>query len=237
MLSHHIGLATTPALYKSLPFDPVKDLADVGLFAEAPMAIVARKDFPPNTLEEFIAYLREKQDKIAYASAGIGGASFLCGLFLAQRINVKFTNIPYVGTGPAYTDLLAGRTDVMCDLTTGNNDYVENGQLKGYALAADERLSTMSKIPTTAEAGLPNFTVSVWYGLYAPASTPAPILQRLSKALQMVVQDKAVAERLAATGTTLVKPEQATPEALHQKMKEQIELWTPIIGQSGVSVD
>lgn len=237
LLSHHIGLATTPALYKSLPFDPLKDLADVGLFAEAPMAIVARKDFPPNTLEEFIAYLREKQDKIAYASAGIGGASFLCGLFLAQRINVKFTNIPYVGTGPAYTDLLAGRTDVMCDLTTGNNDFVVNGQLKGYALAADERLSTMSKIPTTAEAGLPNFTVSVWYGLYAPVNTPAPILQRLSKALQVVTQDKTVAERLAASGTTLVKPEQATPEALHQRLKEQIELWTPIIGQSGVSVD
>ena len=133
--------------------------------------------------------------------------------------------------------MLAGRTDVMCDLTTGNNDYVEGGQLKGYALAADQRLSTMPKIPTTAEAGLTNFTVSVWYGLYAPAKTPAPIIERLSKALQVVMQDKLVAERLATTGTTLVKPEQATPAALHQKLKEQIELWTPIIGQSGVSVD
>jgi tripartite-type tricarboxylate transporter receptor subunit TctC len=237
LLSHHIGLATTPALYKSLSFDPLKQLAPIGLFAEAPMAIVARKDFPPNTLQEFISYLREKQDKIAYASAGIGGASFLCGLFLAERIHVKFTNVPYVGTGPAYTDLLAGRTDVMCDLTTGNNDYVEGGQLKGYALAAAERLSTMPKIPTTAEAGLANFTVSVWYGLYAPAKTPAPVIERLSKALQVVMQDKLVAERLAATGTTLVRPEQATPAALHERLKEQIGLWTPIIQQSGVSAD
>ncbi len=233
LLSYHIGLATAPALYKSLPFDPLKDLASIGLVAEAPMAIVARQGFPPNTLKELIAYVREQDGKVAYASAGIGGASFLCGLFFAQRIDAKFTNIPYVGTAPAYTDLLAGRTDMMCDLTTGNNAYVDEGRLKPYAIAADKRLSTMPNVPTTAEAGLPDFTVSVWYGLYAPGKTPPAVVERLSKALQVVMQDKSIADRLALTGTTLVTPAQATPEALHQRLKDQIELWSPIIAKSG----
>ena len=237
LLSHHIGLATAPALYKSLPFDPLKDLASIGLMAEAPMAIVARQGFPPNDLKELVAYLQKNQDKVSYASAGIGGASFLCGLLLSQRINAKFTNVPYTGVAPAYTDMLAGRTDLICDLTTGNNGYVEAGQLKPYALAAKSRLATMPNVPTTAEAGLPDFTVTTWYGLYAPAKTPAHVIERLSKALQTVMQDKGAAEVLAATGTTLVSPEEATPEALHKRLKDQIELWTPIIAKSGVSAN
>jgi tripartite-type tricarboxylate transporter receptor subunit TctC len=236
LLSHHVGLSTAPALYKSLSFDPLKDLEPIGLVAEDPMSIVAPKSFPPNTLQELIQFIRQQQETITYANAGIGSASFLCGLLFEQYINAKFTNIPYTGTGPAYTDLLSGRTNIMCDLTTGTNGYVRNGQLKAYALTADKRVSTMPEVPTTEEAGLPGFKVTVWYGLYAPANTPAPIIQRLSKALQVVVQDKTVAERFAMTGTTLVTPEQATPEPLRQRLKEQIDLWSPIILKSGVSV-
>jgi tripartite-type tricarboxylate transporter receptor subunit TctC len=235
---HHIGLSTTPALYKKkLPFDPMKDLAPVGLVAEAPMSIVARKDFPPNGLKELIAYLRERKDKTAYASAGIGGASFLCGLLLEQKLGVKFTQVPYTGVAPAYTDMLSGRTDVICDLTTGTAGYIQTDKLKPYALTADKRISTLPDLPTTKEAGLPDFEVSVWYGLYAPAKTPPEVVQRLSKALQVVMQDPKVAERLAATGTTLVTPAQATPEALTKRLKDQIELWTPIIESSGVSTN
>ncbi len=237
LLSHHIGLATAPALYKSLPFDPLKDLTDIGLVAEAPMAIVARKDFPPDTLPELIKYVQQNGEKITYASAGIGGASFLCGLLFAQRIDAKFTNVAYTGTGPAYTDMLAGRTDFICDLTTGTNPYIQSGGLKPYALAASARFPTIPTVPTTAEAGLPDFTVSVWYGLYAPPKTPAPIVDRLSKALQAAMLDKSIADKLALTGTSLVSTAQATPEALHQRLDEQIKLWSPIIEKSGVSVN
>lgn len=238
LLMHHIGLSTTPALYKkNLPFDPTKDLAPIGLVAEAPMSIVARKDFPPNNLKELIAFLRERKDKIAYANAGRGGASFLCGLLLEQRIGAKFTQVPYTGVAPAYTDMLSGRTDVICDLTTGTAGYIQTEKLKPYALTASNRISTLPDLPTTAEAGLPNFEVSVWYGLYGPAKTPSDVVQRLAKALQVVVQDPKVAERLASTGTTLVSAAQATPEALGKRLKEQIELWTPIIETSGVSTN
>lgn len=238
LLMHHIGLSTTPALYKkSLPFDPMKDLKPIGLVAEAPMSIIARRDFPPNDLKELIGYLRERKDKTAYASAGIGGASFLCGLLLEQRLGVKFTQVPYTGVAPAYTDMLSGRTDVMCDLTTGTAGYIQTDKLKPYALTAAKRISTLPDLPTTAEAGMPDFEVSVWYGLYAPAKTPTEVVQRLSKALQAVMQDPKVAERLATTGTTLVTPDQATPEALAKRLKGQVELWTPIIERSGVSTD
>lgn len=233
LLSHHIGLATAPALYKSLSFDPLNDLATIGLVAEAPMAIIARKDFPPNTLKELVTYLRERQQTISYANAGIGAASFLCGLLLGQRIDVRFTNVPYTGTGPAYSDLLAGRTDLMCDLTTGNNAYIDSGRLKPYAVTTNKRLATLPGVPTADEAGLPNFTMSTWYGLYAPARTPDSIIQRLSKALQIVLEDKETAEHLALTGTTLVTADQGTPEALRHHLKQEIELWTSTISKAG----
>ncbi len=236
LLMHHVGLATAPALYKSLSYDPVKDLAPIGRVAEAPMSIVTRKGFPADTLTDLIAYLRAKQDKITYASAGIGSASFLCGLLFEQRIGVKLSQIPYTGTGPAYTDLLAGRVDTMCDLTTGTASYIQTGALKAYALTAETRMAILPDLPTTTEAGLPHFDVSVWYGLYAPAKTPDAIIQRLSKALQATVQEKAVADRLAPTGTNLVTPAQATPAALREQLQSQIDLWRPIIEKSGVSV-
>jgi tripartite-type tricarboxylate transporter receptor subunit TctC len=234
LLSHHIGLATAPALYKSLPFDPQKDFEYVGLVADAPMTIIARKDFPPNNLSELIAHLKQKQDQVTYASAGIGGASFLCGLLLGERIGVKFTHVPYTGTGPALAGMLAGQTDLICDLTTGTTGHIVSGDLKPYALTAEKRLPTLPQLPTTEEAGLPGFVVSVWYGLYAPPKTPEAIVQRLSKALQVAVKDQQVAQRLDAIGTTLVAPERATPEALRAHLKAQVELWQPIIAKSGV---
>ncbi|MCC6776748.1 MAG: tripartite tricarboxylate transporter substrate binding protein BugD [Hyphomicrobiales bacterium] len=233
LLSHHIGLSTAPTLYKDLPFSPLTDLAYIGLVAEAPMAIVARKDFPPTNLKELISYLQKQQDKITYANAGVGGASYLCGMLLGETIGVKFTNVPYTGAGPALVGMLSGQTDIICDLTTGTTGYIQSGQLNGYALTARQRLKTLPELPTTAEAGLPGFEITVWYGLYAPAKTPAPIVERLSTALQEVMQDPAVAERLAAIETTLVSPQQATPRALQQRMEEQHDLWRSVIMKAG----
>jgi tripartite-type tricarboxylate transporter receptor subunit TctC len=235
LLSHHIGLSTAPSLYKSLSFDPLKDFEYIGLVAEAPMTIIARKDFPPANLQELIKYVKDNGDKVTYANAGVGGASFLCGLLFGERIGAKFTNVPYTGTGPALIGMLAGQTDFICDLTTGTTPHIQSGQLKPYALTAAKRLPSLPDVPTAAEAGLPGFEISAWYGLYAPAKTPAAIVERLSKALQVVVQDKSVAERLKAIETTLMTAEQATPAALRAKLKEQHDLWRPVIQKSGAS--
>lgn len=232
LLSHHIGLSTAPSLYKELPFDPLKAFSFIGLVAEAPMMIVARKDFPPANLKELIEHIREQQDKITYASAGVGGASYLCGMLLGQKTGVDFTHVPYTGAGPALVGMLSGQTDMICDLTTGTTNYVQNGQLKAYALTARERMKTLPDIPTTGEAGLPDFEISVWYGLYAPAKTPAHVLERLSAALQEVVQDPKVAERLAAIETTLVEPEKATPAALQERLREQHDLWRSVLAKA-----
>jgi tripartite-type tricarboxylate transporter receptor subunit TctC len=237
LLMHHTGLATAKALYKNLPFDPQKDLAPIGMVSDGPMAITARKGFPPNTLKELIAYLQQQQNKVSYASAGIGGASFLCGLLLGQRIGVNFNQIAYTGTGPAYTDYIAGRVDMLCDLTTGTAPLIKSGDIKGYALTAEQRAPVLPDLPTATEAGLPHFDVSVWYGLYAPAKTPAPIIDRINKALRAALLDKGVSEKLASTGSIVAPPDQVTPDALRAKLKQQIEQWTPIIAKSGVSVE
>ncbi len=237
LLSHHIGLSTYPALYKSISFDPQKDLAPVGLIGENPMGIVARKDFPPNTLQQLIQFIRQPQQKITMANSGIGSADFLCALLFQQRINAQIMQIYYTGSAEAYIDLLAGRIDLLCDPTIGISGYVQHGLLKAYAVTADKRVPTMPDVPTAAEAGLPGLKDNtVWYGLYAPAHTPAPIIERLSKALQVVVEEKTVAVSFAKFGATLYTPDQATPEALRQRLKEQIDLWSPIILKSGVSV-
>jgi tripartite-type tricarboxylate transporter receptor subunit TctC len=237
LLMHHIGLATAPALYKNLPFNPQTDLAPVGMVSDGPMAITARKGFPANTLTELIAYLKAHPKQVSYASAGIGGASFFCSLLLEQRLGVQFNQIPYTGTGPAYTDYVAGRVDMICDLTTGTAPYIKDGEIKGYALTAEKRVAVLPDLPTATEAGLPNFDLSVWYGLYAPKKTPQAVIDRLSAALQKTVQDKQVAERLSVTGSLPVSPDLATPAALKAKLKEQVDRWTPLIAKSGVKVE
>jgi tripartite-type tricarboxylate transporter receptor subunit TctC len=237
LLMHHIGLATAPALYKNLPFNPQTDLAPVGMVSDGPMAITARKGFPANTLTELIAYLKAHPKQVSYASAGIGGASFFCSLLLEQRLGVQFNQIPYTGTGPAYTDYVAGRVDMICDLTTGTAPYIKDGEIKGYALTAEKRVAVLPDLPTATEAGLPNFDLSVWYGLYAPKKTPQAVIDRLSAALQTTVQDKQVAERLSVTGSLPVSPDLATPAALKAKLKEQVDRWTPLIAKSGVKVE
>jgi tripartite-type tricarboxylate transporter receptor subunit TctC len=237
LLMHHIGLATAPALYKNLPFNPQTDLAPVGMVSDGPMAITARKGFPANTLTELIAYLKAHPKQVSYASAGIGGASFFCSLLLEQRLGVQFNQIPYTGTGPAYTDYVAGRVDMICDLTTGTAPYIKDGEIKGYALTAEKRVAVLPDLPTATEAGLPNFDLSVWYGLYAPKKTPQAVIDRLSAALQKTVQDKQVAERLSVTGSLPVSPDLATPAALKAKLKEQVDRWAPLIAKSGVKVE
>jgi tripartite-type tricarboxylate transporter receptor subunit TctC len=237
LLMHHTGLSTAPTLYKHLPFNPLTDLAPIGMVTDGPMTITGRKGFPPNTLTELIAYLKQQQQKISYASAGIGSGSFFCGLLLEQRLGVQFNQIPYTGTGPAYTDYLAGRVDMMCDLTTGTAAYIKGGEIKGYALTAEHRVAVLPDLPTATEAGLPNFDVSIWYGLYAPKNTPQPVIDRLSASLRTTLQDKSVAERLSTTGSIPVPPALATPDALHDQLKQQIDQWAPIITKSGVSVE
>jgi tripartite-type tricarboxylate transporter receptor subunit TctC len=234
VLIHHIGMSTAPSLYPNLEYDPLTDFATVGLVTSVPMTIIARKDFEPNTLEELVAYVKANTDTVTYANAGIGAASHLCGMLFMDAIDTQLTTVPYQGTGPAMTDLLGGQVDFMCDQTTNTTGQIQGGEVKAYAVTSPERLPNLPDLPTTAEAGLPGLQVGVWHGLYVPAGTPEPVIAKLTAALQTALADPNVAARFAELGTAPVPADQATPEAHHQLLADQIALWKPIIEEAGV---
>ena len=132
ILIHHIGMATAPALYRKLPFNPITDLEPIGLINEVPMTLVAKQDFPPKDLKELIAYVKANKDKVNYANAGIGAASHLCGMLFMSAIQTDVTTVPYNGTGPAMNDLLGGQVDFMCDQTTNTTSQIKAGKIKVY---------------------------------------------------------------------------------------------------------
>ena len=233
LLLHHIGMSTAPSLYADLAFDPVADFAPIGLVTSVPMTIIARKDFPPNTLEELITYVKDNADSVTYANAGIGAASHLCGMLFMEAIDVELVTVPYQGTGPAITDLIGGQVDFMCDQTTNTTGQILGGEVKAYAVTSPERLANLPDVPTTAEAGLPDFQLGIWHGLYAPAGTPEEALDKLGAALRAAVADPTVGERFAELGTAPATAEEATPAALEKTLTDQIALWKPLIEAAG----
>ena len=234
LLVHHIGMATSATLYRSLPYDPQTAFAPVGLITEVPMTLVARPDFPPENLAELVSYAKENADQVLYAHAGIGAASQLCGMLIMQALDTRFTTVPYQGTGPAMTDLMGGQVDFMCDQTTNTTNPIKAGSIKAYAAFTKERLDVLPELPTAAEAGLEGIEIAIWHGLYAPAGTPEEVIANLSDALNTALTDEHVVQRFAALGTAPVPPEAATPEALQQKLLSEIERWKPVIEEAGV---
>lgn len=235
LLLHHIGMSTAPSLYEALAYDPQTDFEPIGIVTSVPMTLIARKDFPPNTLEELIAYVKENAGTVTYANAGIGAASHLCGMLFMSAIETEVVTVPYQGTGPAMTDILGGQVDFMCDQTTNTTGQILGGEVKAYAVTSPERLANLPDVPTTAEAGLPDFNLGIWHGLYAPAGTPEDALAKLNEALKVAVADPTVAERFAELGTAPAAPEEVTPEALSQLLADQTELWKPLIEAAGAA--
>jgi tripartite-type tricarboxylate transporter receptor subunit TctC len=213
LLLHHIGMGTTPSLYRRLAYDPVNGFEPVGLVTEVPMTIIAKKDFPAANLAEMVKVMREQKLSINLANAGVGAASHLCGLLLQSAVQAQVTTIPYRGTGPAMTDLIGGTVDLMCDQTTNTTQQIRSGAVRAFAVTTTERNAALPDLPTAAEAGLPGFEVSVWHGLYAPRGTDAAIVNRLSRSLQVALRDERLVARFAELGTTPVSQERATPAA------------------------
>ena len=237
LLLAHIGMATSATLYRSLPYEPLGAFEYIGLVTEVPMTIVARKDFEPQTLAELIDYVKANKDTVTYANAGIGAASHLCGMLFMSAIDTQLTTVPYKGTGPAMTDLLGGQVDFMCDQTTNTTKQIQAGTIKAYAVTTPERLDVLPDLPTTDEAGLPGMQVAIWHGLYAPKGTPAEVVDRLSKSLQVALKDQNVVDRFAELGTKPSSQEDATPAALKAKLESEIARWKPIIEAAGQYAD
>jgi len=237
VLIHHIGQSTAPALYRKLPYDPVNDFEHIGLINDTPMTLIARKDFPPKDLKELISYVKANKDKVTYANAGLGAASHLCGMLFMTAIQTDVTTVPYQGTAPAMNDLLGGQVDFMCDQTTNTTSQIKGGRIKVYGVTTKTRVASLPDVPTMHEAGLSNFEVVVWHGLYAPKGTPKPVVVTLTKALQAAIKDPTVKQRFAELGAESVPESRATPEAHRAFLKAEIDKWGPIIKKAGVYAD
>ncbi len=237
ILLHHIGMATSATLYRSLAYKPLEAFEYVGLVTEVPMTVVARKDFEPADMASLITYVKANADSITMANAGIGAASHLCGMLFMQALDAPIVTVPYKGTGPAMTELLGGQVDLMCDQTTNTTEQIKGGTIKAYAVTSPARLAIFPDLPTVAEGGAPSMEVGIWHGIYAPKGTPAEATDKLAAALQKALADPEIVAKFGELGTVPSSAADATPAALKAKLEGEIARWKPIIESAGVFAD
>lgn len=232
ILLMHIGFSTAQSLYKD-PGYSSDSFEPIGLVLDVPMTIIARSDFPADNIQELVNYIKANADKVSLANAGIGAASHLCGTMFANALGVDLLTIPYKGTGPAMNDLLGKQVDILCDQTTNTSQHIKAGTVKAYAVTSKERVPTLPDLPTMQEAGFDNFEVGIWHGMWAPKGTPQPALDKLQKALQDSLANKAFQDRMAGLGANLL-PERANPQALAAHVDQQVPQWAKLFKSAGV---
>ncbi|GIX24259.1 MAG: hypothetical protein KatS3mg122_1490 [Caldimonas sp.] len=239
LLLWHIGISTSPALYRNLQFKPLEDFEYLGLINEVPMTLLGRPNLPANNYAELIKWINDNKGKVNLAHAGLGAASHLCGLLFQSQLKADMTTVPYKGTGPAMTDLIGGQVDIMCDQTTNTTPQIAAGKVKAYAVTTLQRLNTpeLRNLPTLDESGLKGFNVTIWHGLYAPKGTPKPVLDKLNAALKEALKDPEFIKRQAALGAMVVTDARTNP-AEHKKFVEaEINKWGPVIKAAGQYAD
>lgn len=234
MFIYHIGMATAPALYDKLSYDPLTDFEYVGQVVDVPMVLLARKDFPPNNLKELITYLKQNQTKVSMANAGPGAVSQLCGLVFMNSLGIKLTTIPYKGTGPAFNDLLGGQVDLLCDQTTQTLSYVKSDKVKTYGVTTPKRLDSIPNIPTLQEAGIKEFDVKVWHGVYLPKGTPKPVVEKIRTALKAALNDPDVKKRMASSSIDIVPMSKVSEEGLKSHLEKEYNRWGPLIRKAKI---
>ena len=237
LLMIHVSHATNSAMYKGLPYHPVDDFEPIGRATLGPMLIAVRNEFGARDLPGFVAYLKANAAKSSLAHAGVGSASHLCGLMMMQALNVQLNEIPYKGTAPALTDLMGGQVDVLCDQTSSLVPAIKGGKVRAIAAAGKARLPSLPEMPAFSEAGVQGLDINISFGLYAPRGTPAPVLEKLTAALQKAVADPELRKKLEAMGVSAVDPDLARPEALRAHLRHEIDTLGSMLIKAGVKVN
>jgi tripartite-type tricarboxylate transporter receptor subunit TctC len=235
MMGHMGTHGAAPALYPNLKYDPAKDFAPVGLAAGTPILIVAKKEFPANDLKGFIDYVKQNGDKVTMAHAGAGSVSHVTGILLASTLGVKPTLVAYRGTGPALNDLMANTVDFMTDQIVNVAPQIQGGNIKAFAIATPERSPALPNVPTTKEAGLPNYEVSAWNAIFAPKGTPQEIVTKLNDALVKALDDENTRKRLLELGGVIPSKEERTPASLQKLVESEVARWTPVLKAAGAT--
>ena len=227
---HAINLS----LYKQLPYDTLRDFAAVAYIAAAPFLLVVHPSVPANSVTELIAYIKTRPGGLNYGSSGVGGAAHLAGEIFKTSAGVQLTHIPYKGGAPALTDLLGGQVPIVFDPIPTSLTHVRGGRLRALAISSARRSALVPELPTVAEAGLPGFDVSAWFGLYAPAATPREIVGKLNADVNRVLQLPEVKEKFAALGAESLP---MTTEQFELHLRAEIARFARAIKDSGATTE
>jgi tripartite-type tricarboxylate transporter receptor subunit TctC len=231
------NLAQNQVLYRNPLYDAATDFALVGLVTDSARVLITRKDFPANTLPEFIAYAKANQERMQYGSAGVGSGTHVCAILLDTFMGTRITHVPYRGAAVAMQDLLAGRLDFVCEQISTALPQIRAGSVRAIATLGPERAPGLPDLPTAPEQGLANFDCGAWGAFALPKGTPDAIVRSLNKATSEVLDTPSVRERLANIGVTVIPPERRSAEFLASFVPAEIAKWAAPIRASGVSAD
>jgi tripartite-type tricarboxylate transporter receptor subunit TctC len=228
--------AQNQTLYKKPAYDSTRDFVSVGLFLEAPLVLVVRKDLPVNSMKEFVAYAKANGDKMQFASAGTGSAIHLGCALMNSVTGLNIVHVPYRGSNPAMQDLAGGRVDYLCDIVTTAKPQIDGGTVKAIAVLDDQRSPALPDVPTALEQGF-DVKAYTWNAFFLPRGTPQPIADTLNHAMVETMRTPSVREKLGAVGLKLVSEGRATPAYLDGFVREEIKKWAVLIKASGISMD
>lgn len=223
-----------PHLFKKAGWDPIKDFAPVAMLTKAPQVLTARANLPANSLLELIAYTKANPGKLNYASSGNGSIQHIAGELFKQLTGTFITHIPYKGSGPAVQDLMGGQVDLFITTPAGVVSQIQAGRLKGLAVTSKQRLSSMPQLPTAAESGLKGYELDSWFALYAPAGTPADIVQLLNAEVGKILSTAEVKRKAEDSGTTV---ENMTPAQLGEFTKKELDYWGRVIQGARITLE
>ena len=229
------GMAVNPSLYRKMSYDPIKDFEPISLLAAVPNILVtqaSRSDV--NSLNDVIAQVKNKPGRYSYASAGVGTSIHLAGALFTYMGKLDMLHVPYKGSGPAVTDLISGQVDYMFDSITSAKPHIESGKLKALAVTTPKRSSTLPNLPTVAESGMAGYELTPWFATFAPAGTPAEIIQKLNRAMIQAMNTDQVQKTFASIGAEYIG---SSPQELKKYLGEETAKWQKIISETGISVD
>jgi tripartite-type tricarboxylate transporter receptor subunit TctC len=228
-----------PTLVRNIPFKVESDFEYLGMVNEVPMTLIGKPAMPATNYKELVTWLAQNKGKVNLANAGIGSASHLCGLLFQNATKTDMTTVPYKGTAPAMSDLIGGQVDLMCDQTTNTTSQIEAKKVKAFAVTTNKRLSTpaLKDLPTMQEAGLKDFEVTIWHGLYAPKGTPPDVLKKLNDALKVALKDPDFIKKQEGLGAVVVNDKRSDPAEHKKYVQSEITKWSPIIKAAGVYAD
>jgi len=231
--THAIGYS----MHSKPAYHPANDFQPVIFVADAPLLLMVKKDLPPNSLQEFIAYTKANHDKMTFASGGTGTSSHVSCVMLNQIMGVNVTHVPYRGGGPAFADLIAGRIDYICNYVSIGAAAVKQGQVKALAMLARERTPLLPDLATADEQGLKDFDVSAWNAILLPKSATPAMVAKLNKAVGQALDNPALRGRLDAIGLIAAVPERRSPQYLRTFINAEVEKWAKPVTASGLKVD